>query len=244
MRVGSGRVDEGRSPWAGRTRRHLQDGEAGHRASAVARPGRRSSPRNDRSYSTAVARAFLEAYRSTHPGDTVDTWDLWAPAEQLLEFDGAAITAKYAARGPNPNHSPEEAEAWATITRSADRLKDANRYLLAVPVWNYGIPYKLKHLIDVVTQPGLTFRPDPKGPIGLLTGRKAVVVASRGGVYAPGTARAADDMQLPYVLRWLNLIGVSDVTAIVVEGTGLGETQAAESRDRAVAEARTVAANI
>ena len=199
-----------------------------------------SSPRKDRSHSVAVAHAFLDAYRAAHPADAVDTWDLWSPAERLMEFDGDAITAKYAARGPAVVHTPAEAEAWATITRSIDRLRSADRYLFGVPMWNYGVPYKFKHLVDIVTQPGLTFRPDPKGPIGLLTGRRAVVISARGGVYAPGTPRAADDMELPYVNRWLNLIGVTDVTSILVEGTSLPD--AAATRERAVAEARTVAA--
>ncbi len=204
-----------------------------------------SSPRKGRSQSIAVAHAFLDAYRAAHPADAVDTWDLWSPAERLMEFDGHAITAKYAMRGPNPSHSPEEAQAWATITRSAERLRSADVLLLGVPMWNYGIPYKLKHLIDVVTQPGLTFRPDPvKGPVGLLTHCRAVVISARGGVYAPGSPYADRDMELPYVLRWLGLIGITDVRSVVVEGTVFGEEKAAEARGRATAEAQAIAATL
>ena len=202
-----------------------------------------SSPRKERSHSIAVAHAFLDAYRAAHPGDTVDTWDLWAPAEQLIEFDGYAITAKYAARGPDPKHSADEAGAWATITRSADRLRSADKLLLGVPMWNLGIPYKLKHLIDVVTQPGLTFRPTPdKGPVGLLTHMKAAVISSRGGVYSGGAPFAHFDLELPYVMRWLNLVGITDVASILVEGTVYGEEKAAEARAKAIAEAQRVAA--
>ena len=201
-----------------------------------------SSPRQGRSHTANVAHAFLDTYGATHPGDTVDTWDLWSAKERLVEFDGAAITAKYATREPGYVHTPEEAAAWATIDQSIDRLRAAELYVLGVPMWNYGVPYKFKHLVDVVTQPGLTTIPakDGKPPIGLLTGRRAVVISARGGFYTAGGPRASDDMVIPYVTRWLNLIGVDDVTTILVEGQGVPGATAHE--ERAIAQARSVAA--
>ena len=201
-----------------------------------------SSPRGAQSHTTAVVHAFLDAYLAAHPGNEVDTWDLWSRTEPLVEFDGAAITAKYAARDPGYVHTPEEAEAWATINKSIDRLRAAELYVLGVPMWNYGVPYKFKHLVDIVTQPGLTIIPakDGKPPIGLLTGRRAVVISARGGFYTPGGSRASDDMVIPYVTRWLNLIGVDDVTTITVDGQGLPGAPAAE--EKAKAQAREVAA--
>ena len=201
-----------------------------------------SSPRRDRSHTDAVARAFLDAYLAVHPRSTVDSWDLWSSDEPLVEFDGPAITAKYAARDPDHVHTPEEAKVWATIARSVDRLRAADLYVLGVPMWNYGVPYKFKHLVDVVTQPGLTIIParDGKPPEGLLAGRRAVVISARGGFYTPGGPRASDDMVIPYVTRWLNLIGVADVTTITVDGQGLPGAPADEAR--AKARAREVAA--
>ena len=201
-----------------------------------------ASPRKARSHTDAVARAFLNAYLAVHPGDLVDTWDLWSEDEPLIEFDGAAITAKYAVRDPGYVHTPEEAEAWATIDRSIGRLRAADLYVLGVPMWNYGVPYKFKHLVDVVTQPGLTTIPakDGKPPVGLLTGRRAVVISARGGFYTAGGPRASDDMVIPYVTRWLNLIGVDDVTTITVDGQGLPD--ASINEEKAKVQAREVAA--
>ena len=201
-----------------------------------------SSPRGDRSHTAAVARAFLNAYQEAHPCDEVDTWDLWSLDAPLVEFDGAAITAKYAVRNPGYVHTPEEAEAWATIDRSIARLRAAELYVFGVPMWNYGVPYKFKHLVDVVTQPGLTIIPakDGRPPVGLLTGRRAVVISARGGFYTPGGPRASDDMVIPYMTRWLNLIGVEDVTTITVDGQGLPGAPVDE--EKAKARAREVAA--
>ena len=173
----------------------------------------------------------------------VDTWDLWAAAEELPAFDRAAITAKYAMAGGAP-HTPGEAQAWAAIGRSADRLKTADLLLLSVPMWNFGIPYKLKHLIDVVTQPGLTFGIDPaKGPFGLVPAKAAVVVSARGASYEPGSPFAAMDMEVPYLTRWLNWVGVKDVRHVLVEPTRT-EAGAADARGKAASEARALAASL
>ena len=38
----------------------------------------------------------------------------------------------------------------------AVRLDLAERVLISTPMWNFGIPYKLKHWLDIINQPGLT----------------------------------------------------------------------------------------
>ena len=49
-------------------------------------------------------------------------------------------------------------DAFAIAERIAVRFALADRVLISTPMWNFGIPYKLKQWIDVITQPGLTFR--------------------------------------------------------------------------------------
>ena len=197
-----------------------------------------SSPRKERSNTIAVARAFLDAYRAAHPDHEVETWDLWAEAEQLPEFDGAAITARYAAFG-GATHEAPEAEAWATVRRTADRFKSADVLLLGVPMWNFGVPYKFKHLVDVVTQPGMTFGFDPaKGFFGLTPAKTAVFVTARSGVYAEGSPLAAMNTETPYLRNWLGFLGVADVREILVEGTAHGPDATKAALEKATAQAR------
>src|SRR5688500_2583295 len=73
-----------------------------------------SSPRGPRSHSLAATQAFLDGYREAHPGDAVETLDLWAA--ELPHFDGAALQAKYAVMG-GIEHSADEARAWAGVRR-------------------------------------------------------------------------------------------------------------------------------
>ena len=197
-----------------------------------------ASPRKQRSHSLAVAHAFLDAYRAKHPDVEVETWDLWAEGEQLPQFDGAAITARYNLKG-GAGQTASEAEAWRVVTATAERLKSADVLLFGVPMWNFGVPYKLKHLIDVVTQPGLTFGYDPaKGFFGLMPTKLAVVVSARGGVYAEDAPAAAMNLQTPYMRTWLGFIGVKDVHELVVEGTGGGGEAEVAAAEKATAQAR------
>jgi FMN-dependent NADH-azoreductase len=113
-----------------------------------------TSPRGSRSASQALAEHFIDSYRNTHRGDTVETLNVWQA--QFPELDGAIIEAKYAIAHGQP-HSPEQVHAWKAVARLADHFKLADKYIVSLPMWNFGIPYKLKHYIDLLVQPGLTF---------------------------------------------------------------------------------------
>ncbi|HPD31282.1 MAG TPA: NAD(P)H-dependent oxidoreductase [Phycisphaerae bacterium] len=182
-----------------------------------------ASPRKERSTSIRVAGEFLDTYRDAHPRDVVDVVDLWQ--EELPPLDGEAINAKYAILH-GQSHSTAQAAAWAKITAVADRFTSADKYLFSLPMWNFGIPYRLKHYIDVITQPGLTFTFSPaEGYKGMVTGKAAAVIYARGGEYQGDGA--SWDFQKPYFELWLQFIGFTDVRGIVVEPT-LGNRDATE----------------
>jgi FMN-dependent NADH-azoreductase len=171
-----------------------------------------ASPRGESSESLQIANTFLSELRNIRPEVVVDTWNLWDGT--LPEFGTAAAAAKMAIfAGADP--AGEEAMAWARVRAAFTRLTRADYYLFSVPMWNHGIPYVLKQLIDVVSQPGLLFAFDPQnGYTGLLTGKKAVVVYTS-AVYGDGhDPRFGVDFQAPYFNEWLRWAGVSDVSEV------------------------------
>lgn len=191
----------------------------------------KASPMEELSSSVAVADAFVEAYRKRNPEDKITVLDLFKTP--LPPFDGFTVRAKYAIMRGKP-HSREEAAGWQAVVDVINRFKAADKYVFAVPMWNFGIPYPLKHYIDVITQPGLTFSFSPsEGYKGLVTGRSAVVVYARGGVYSPGSGAEKYDFQMPYVQNALGFIGITDVKTFVVEPTLAGgpDTTAAKVRE-------------
>lgn len=197
------------------------------------------SPREERSYSKAVADAFIESYTKSHPRDRVKKINLFKL--RLPQFDGDILNAKYAILNGLP-HTPEQKAAWVQVEKVIEQFKKADKYLLSTPMWNFGIPYKLKHYIDVITQPGYTFSYSPtEGYKGLVTGKPVTVVYARGGKYAPGTPEEAYDLQKKYLELALGFIGFTGIKSLIVEGTLFGPDVAAASRDAAIAEARLAA---
>ncbi|MDO7653586.1 MAG: NAD(P)H-dependent oxidoreductase [Porticoccus sp.] len=175
------------------------------------------SPRKDRSASIEVAQSFVSAFTEKDAGNTVETLDLWNTV--LPEFDGDTINAKYRVlHGEDP--TPEEIAAWKVITQITDQFQAADHYLFSSPMWNFSIPYKLKHYIDVISQPGLTWSFSPEtGYEGLVTGKSATLVLARGGEYSSSTEAAAMDFQRTYLEMILGFIGFKDINTVLIEPT-------------------------
>ena len=198
-----------------------------------------ASPREERSESRAVADAFVSDYRALHPDDEVTALDIFKA--DLPAFDGLTLQAKYTILH-GQEHSAEEAAAWKSVEAVIERFKSADKYVLAVPMWNFGIPYRLKQYLDVILQPGYTFSFTPEeGYKGLVTGKPILVTYARGGEFAEGTDFAAYDMQKKYMDIALGFIGFTDIKSILVEPTLMGGPEtAAAKREAAIAEAKAL----
>ena len=171
-----------------------------------------SSPRGDLSESSALADAFLTGLAETRPDVDVEHWDLWDGT--LPEFGPDYARAKMAVfAGQEPTGAA--GEAWDAVRRTFARFAAADAYLFSVPMWNAGVPYILKQLVDVVSQPGMVFAFDPdRGYTGLLTGRRAVV-AYTSAVYGAGRPTSfGSDFQSTFLEDWLNWAGITDVTSV------------------------------
>ena len=121
-------------------------------------------------------------------------------------------------------HSAEERAAWDAVEQVIAQFKDADKYVISLPMWNFGIPYRLKHYIDCVTQPTLTYRGSPAaGFEGLIPARPAALILTRGGSYPAGSEREPFDFQSRYLRTWLAFLGYRPVTTILVESTTLDQ---------------------
>jgi len=199
-----------------------------------------ASPRKERSASIEVAHAFLEAWRARHPDGTVDTLDVWNT--DLPEFDGEALAAKYAGLAGEALNPAQDA-AWGAIRALAGRFQAADLLVFGVPMWNYTIPYKLKHLFDLVSQKDLLFSFDERGQNGLLTA-KAVVINARGVAIGADFPAEIYDHQSTYMATWLRMVGITDVHQIAVEKGLMGADLDRESRAKGRAEAEVLAATL
>jgi FMN-dependent NADH-azoreductase len=198
-----------------------------------------ASPRIERSYSIAVADAFVSAYKQANPKDEVVTINLFK--KDLPSFDGLAVQAKYAILH-GLKHSPEELAAWKKVEDVIAEFKSADKYVMAVPMWNFGIPYRLKQYLDIIVQPTYTFSFSPQeGYKGLVKGKPVFVSYSRGGAYPKGSAEEAFDLQTKYFQLALGFIGFTDIRTLVVEPTLAGPDVAKKKREEAIAKAKEMA---
>jgi len=201
-----------------------------------------SSPRKKRSKSNKTADAFLRAYIKKNPDDEIIKIDLFK--KNLPPFDGFTINAKYNIMH-GEKHSPEETDAWKIVEEIIEEFKSADKYLFSVPMWNFGIPYRLKQYIDIITQPTYTFEVDPeKGYIGLVTGKPAMIVYSRGGNYSEPEIEKQVDHQKSYLNLLLGFIGFTDIKSVTVQPTlAEGPETATAKVKQAIKQAENVSQN-
>lgn len=190
-----------------------------------------ASPRENRSRSRPVAERFLSALPD---GCTVNRYDLWDM--DLPSLGGDMIEGRYALLF-GQEVDPSISQSWEEVRGFAEAFLDHDAFVVSTPMWNFGIPYQLKHFVDVVTQPGMTFRNDAQGNVeGLAAGKRALIVAASAMPFGKDPAIAALDHQLGYLEAWLGFIGIERPDQIRVAPTfGPDDTVADAVRD---AEAR------
>ena len=190
------------------------------------------SPRKKRSHSINIANEYLDKGRENDSSIEIKTIDLWSM--DLPEFTGDMMDAKYAVIG-GADPSDEQKDAWGKVTKIFNDFADADHYVFSIPMWNFNIPYKLKHFIDIVTQPGLSWSYNPDdGYKGLMGGRTATVIYASGDGYSEGTGFETYDLQKPYIELWLTFIGFDKIEKVITDRT-LFEPEEAEKRASDVA---------
>ncbi len=165
--------------------------------------------------------------------------------KRAAERDDLAVTQRDLVADELPHLGLDELSSWQVAVEARtseqqalalrsdaliDELQAHDVLVLAVPLYNLGIPSQLKAWFDRVMRAGVTFRYTEQGPEGLVTGKRAVILAARGGQYA-GTEQ---DSQTPHLKAMLGLIGIDDVTLVYAEGLAMGEAR----RDAALKEAK------
>lgn len=193
-----------------------------------------SSLFGDDSASTGIAQSLVDRLVSEHPGSKVTTLDL---AEEAPSHLGAAEFNSWTV--PAEQRSTGQRSLARTSDRLIEQLMSHDTLVLAVPMYNLGIPSTLKAWIDRVARAGKTFTYTSEGPQGLVRGMQAYLVLSRGGQYR-GTPL---DTQTGYLTSVLGLMGITDVETIYAEGLNMGGDARQDSIDAALAQVQELPVN-
>ena len=201
-----------------------------------------ASPRKERSRSAMVADHFLARIQARYPAMKVERLDLFEA--DLPAFDQDAVEGRYHLLSGNAV-DPAQAAAWQDLKKWTDHFLSFDAWLIATPMWNFGIPYRLKQYIDILTHPGLTFRNDSEGNVeGLARGRRAIIVAASAMPFGSMPEIDGLDFQLAYLRAWLDFIGVTDIGAVRVAGTFGPDDVVAAAMAQAFSDAERIADTI
>jgi FMN-dependent NADH-azoreductase len=186
-----------------------------------------SSALAETSISNQLIRDGLVALRTGYPAALFSMRDLGSMPVPHLTADAAAALVT----GKTENAS--QAAALALSDELIGELTAADTIVIGAPMYNFGIPSTLKAWFDHVLRAGITFRYTENGPVGLLQGKRAIVVETRGGHYSEGPGQAMD-AQEPHLRAMLGFIGIADVTFVRAEKLGLGP----QAREQSIGAAR------
>lgn len=176
-------------------------------------------------HSSQLADDFVAAWLINNPDTQVVFRDL--ANDPLPHLDAQRVSAFFT---QSAARTPEQQAYVAESDTLIAELKQAEVIVIGLPMYNFGIPSTLKAYFDQIARAGVTFRYIETGPEGLLTGKKAYVFATRGGLYA-GTPL---DSQTNYVRDFLNFLGIANVEFVYAEGLNMGE----QTKDMALAGAQ------
>lgn len=170
----------------------------------------RTSSNLQKSFSRNVGDSLISHFKNT------------IPETQVIERDLVKDTINHL----NPNFlnalfTNDEA-GLALSNELIDELFSADVIVIESPMYNFSIPSMLKAWIDHILIARKTFRYTENGPEGLVKGKKAILILSKGGVYREEPAKSLD-YQEGYLQTILNFIGITDIEIIRIEGVAKKE---------------------
>lgn len=150
-----------------------------------------------------VSDSFVEEYKKNNPEDEIITLDLYKENIDFLRADDLGKLF-----GPKDEESKNN-----SILKYAYQFADADKYIIAAPMWNLSFPAILKAYIDYVSVSGITFKYTAEGPVGLLNNKKAVHIVSRGGGYDNSPYEMGDR----YLRTILGFFGIKNIETIAID---------------------------
>jgi len=188
-----------------------------------------SSILRDGSASRALTKAIVTNLLNQHPGAAVNYHDL--VEEAIPHLDGP-IGAGFRPLAFNESDEATRRE-HARSDQLVNELIASDVLVVGAPMYNFSVASQLKAWLDRVIQPGKTFRYTDTGPIGLVGGKKVVIVSTRGGSYLSGPM-APMDFQEGYLKTAFGFMGIKDLDFIRAENMSRGEDARTSSMDGAL----------
>ena len=187
-----------------------------------------ASVNGENSNSRQIALKLIDRIKAADPSAKVIERDTNDTVVEALT--GETVGAYYT---PAESRSESQKKVIAASDKMVGELLDADVLVIGAPMYNFSVPSTLKAWVDLIARVGVTFNYTENGPVGLVEGKKAYIVAATGGVPVNSPA----DFATPYLKQVLAFIGITDVE--VVEASGFA-VNAEEAMAKAIANVEAV----
>ncbi|EOB6645283.1 FMN-dependent NADH-azoreductase [Vibrio fluvialis] len=174
---------------------------------------------------------LLDAYLTKFNQDELNVRDL--AAEPLPVLDFSVATALRATE----DLSEEQQKVVALSDELIAEVKAADTLVIAAPMYNFTIPTQLKNWFDLIARAGVTFKYTEAGVQGLIEGKKAVVITTRGGIHKDSST----DNVTPYLKTILGFVGITEVEFVYAEALNMGEEPATKGIESAKSQLEAIA---
>ena len=203
-----------------------------------------ASPRGENSRTLNVSNEFLNSLKEKNQNLEIDELDLFK--ENLPEVLGNAVDVKYTLMSGGALDEPSKT-LWDEISRYSKEFLSYDAYLISCPMWNFTIPYKLKHYIDLICQPGESFTLDKQtfDYVGLIKDKPLQLILASSSTYADEfpqpNAGVKQDFQHSYLQHAFQFIGFTNIATIKVAPTTALPQDVEKLMSSKMAEARAAA---
>ena len=170
-------------------------------------------PRGERSHTKKLLDAFLKNAKGTsieHIELTKDVPDLFL-ADSVMAY----IRRDYMGE----KLTPKEAKLMANMDRMTEQFIRADNVVIAFPMYNFSMPAAVKAYFDSIMLKGKTWDMNEKGFVGLVKGKKALVLISSGGAYE-GQMKSWDHASSLTELE-LKFMGFEDIMTVTAGGMNM-----------------------
>lgn len=166
-----------------------------------------ASARVEGSVTRQLADRLVEGLAARVAGLAVTRRDL---AQGLPFVDADWVAANFTDPGAR---SAAQRAKLADSDALVGEVMDADVWVIATPIYNFGVPASLKAWVDQVARARLTFRYTEQGPQGLLANKKVYILTATGGTEVGSSI----DFATPWLKFVLGFLGATDVEVIAAD---------------------------
>jgi len=192
------------------------------------------TPRNERSSTKKLVDAFQEKIRNSEIEELDLTHDV--PDMFLADSLAAYVQRNYLGQ----NLTPEQKRLMSKMDRMTNQVKSADVVVVAFPMNNFSMPAPVKAWFDSIMLKGETWDVKNGSYIGMMKGKKALVIVSSGGVYSKGPM-VAWEHALSLTKIEFQFMGYSDIQGILAEGMNTGDAAKSANLKKSVEQIQSIA---